>query len=230
MQNLYRMKNSPCISFQKNADNHSIRDELWISAALILHYSAYLTNLHKLSMNLYKDLLPTRQVKCSWDHITPAFVEADHWNQPQAIKQERGIILVTCNSGEPQKLHWGITLPTRHVFSNGILHLLRVLCKFLLHDCRSLGFRLCALVHLISSHFIIWGARISVISYFFGDFSAISLSVSPFLRQQLKLWPILSYPHPGHLRLILHKVKKEKRKSLHSDITRFCCFNKLYQT
>lgn len=143
MQNPYRIKNSPCISFQKNADNHSIRDELWISAALILHYSAYLTNLHKLSMNLYKDLLPTRQVKCSWDHITPAFVEADHWNQPQAIKQERGIILVTCNSGEPQKLHWGITLPTRHVFSNGILHLLRVLCKFLLHDCRSLGFRLC---------------------------------------------------------------------------------------
>ena len=45
------------------------------STAVILRYSKYLTNLLKLSMNLYRDMAPTRQVKCSWSHRTPRVQE-----------------------------------------------------------------------------------------------------------------------------------------------------------
>ena len=68
MQNAYKAqqkKSCPCLTFQTNADNHSIlKGRTLKSAVVILRYLMYLTNLYKHSINLYKDLAPT-QVKCS---------------------------------------------------------------------------------------------------------------------------------------------------------------------
>lgn len=157
----HRTKSSPGLTFQRNADNYSIRDKLWkVPPSFYVLQWTWPTCIGFQWIRV----APTQQVKCSWGHRTPAFAGAGQWNQPQAIKQARGIILVTCNSEETYlkaprpghfthsaRLHW-----RRFAY-------LRLVSLFLAQDCRNLvqGLWFTTLNIIV---IITWTATISVIS------------------------------------------------------------------